>query len=76
MYNGVLVLPVKDETMTLGFADDLGVERIRLVLADEKTVAVLTNRRRKNTVKVDVGGHTIPSKPDFKYLRVTDLRNT
>lgn len=75
MYNGVLVLPVKDETMTLGFADD-GVERIRLVLADEKTVAVLTNCRRKNTVKVDVGGHTIPSKPDFKYLRVIDLRNT
>ena len=47
------------------------LEKAGLTLADAKTEAVLiTKRRKNNTVKVEVGGHTVVSKPAIKYLGV------
>lgn len=43
-----------------------------LALADEEMeVIVIMNREKKNTRKVEVGRHNIPSKPAIKYLGVT-----
>lgn len=47
------------------------MEKFRLMLADEKPEAVLiTNQRKRNTVKVEVDGHTVIFRLAIKYLRV------
>ena len=47
------------------------LEMVQLDLAEQKTEAVLiTNRRKRNTINIRVGGHVITSKPVIKYLGV------
>lgn len=73
--NGILEPFVLGEINIVGFTDDsetarkvrTWLEKAGLTLANEKAKAVL---KKKNSAKVEVGGHMVASKPTVKYLGV------